>query len=135
MTEAATQRTSSRQRDPANNLAAHRLNVLELARELGNVTDACWRRGLDRTSFYEWRRRFRTHGFAGLNDLPPIHKSHPQTTPPETAERMKELALEHPVYGCNPLEAMLSLETRSGLNSGTETRDEGPLRPSVSSLG
>lgn len=112
MAEAATQGRSSRKRDAAEKLAAHRLSVLELARELGNVTEACRRRGLDRTSFYEWRRRFQTHGFAGLKDLPPIHKSHPQTTPPETVERIKELALEHPAYGCNRLEAMLSLEGR-----------------------
>ena len=72
MTEAATQARGGRKRDAAEKLAAHRLSVLELARELGNVTEACRRRGLDRTSFYEWRRRFQTHGFAGLKDLPPI---------------------------------------------------------------
>ena len=81
-------------------------------REFGNVTEACRRRGLDRTSFYEWRRHFQTHGFAGLKDLPPIHKSHPQTTPPTTVERIKQLALAHPAYGRTQLEAMLSLEGR-----------------------
>ena len=97
-------------RDAASKLAEHRLSVLELAKELGNVAEACRRRGLDRTSFYEWKRRFQTQGFEGLKDLPPIHKSHPQTTPAETLERIKELALEHPAYGCNRIEAMLSLE-------------------------
>ncbi|TYO89867.1 helix-turn-helix domain-containing protein, partial [Oceanicella actignis] len=86
-------------RDAATKVAEQRLSVLELARELGNVAEACRRRGMDRTSFYEWRRRFQTHGFEGLKDLPPIHKSHPQTTPPETVEKIKALALEHPAYG------------------------------------
>jgi hypothetical protein len=72
-----------------------------LAKELGNVAEACRQRGLDRTSFYEWKRRFQTQGFGGLKDLPPIHRSHPQTTPPETVERIKELALAHSAYGCN----------------------------------
>ena len=45
-----------------------------------------------------------------MKDLPPIHKNHPQTTPPETVERIKELALEVPAHRCNRLEAMLSLE-------------------------
>jgi transposase InsO family protein len=99
-------------RDAATKVAQHRLSVLELARELGNVAEACRQRGLDRTSFYEWKRRFQTQGFEGLKDLPPIHKSHPQTTPPEVVERIKALALEHPAYGCNRLEAMLSLEGR-----------------------
>ena len=86
------------------------MSVLELAKELGNVAEACRRRDLDRTSFYEWKRRFQTQGFEGLKDLPPIHKSHPQTTPAETVERIRELALEHPAYGCNRIEAILSLE-------------------------
>lgn len=97
-------------RDATTKLAEHRLSVLELAKELGNVAEACRRRGLDRTSFYEWKRRFQTQGFDGLKDLPPIHKSHPMTTPPETVERIGELALEHPAYGCNRIEAMLALE-------------------------
>ena len=65
---------------------------------------------LDRTSFYEWKRRFQTQGFEGLKDLPPIHKSHPQTTPPETVERIRALALAHSAYGGNRFEAMLALE-------------------------
>ena len=97
-------------RDADTKLAQSRLSVLELARELGNVAEACRQRGLDRTSFYEWKRRFQTQGFEGLKDLPPIHKSHPQTTPPETVERIKDLALAHPAYGCNRHEAMLALE-------------------------
>ncbi len=97
-------------RDAASKLAQQRLSVLELARELGNVAEACRQRDMDRTSFYEWKRRFQTQGFEGLKDLPPIHKNHPQTTPPEVVERIKTLALEHPTYGCNRHEAMLALE-------------------------
>ena len=48
----------SRPRDASTKVAEHRLSVLELARELGNVAEACRRRGMDRTSFYEWKRRF-----------------------------------------------------------------------------
>ncbi len=66
-------------------------------------------RGLDRTSFSEWKRRIQTQGFEGLKDLPPIHKSHPQTTSPETVEKIKVLALTPPAYGCNRQEAVLAL--------------------------
>jgi transposase InsO family protein len=86
------------------------MSVLDLARELGNVAEACRQRGMDRTSFYEWKRRFQTQGFNGLKDLPPIPKSHPQATAPEVVARIRALALEHPAYGCNRIEAMLSLE-------------------------
>lgn len=70
-----------RRRDSDTKLARHRLSVRELARELGNVAEACRQRGLYRTSFYEWKRRFQTQGFEGLKDLPPIHKSHLQIEP------------------------------------------------------
>ena len=82
-----------RPRDADTKLAQGRLSVLELAKELGNVAEACRQRGLDRTSFYEWKRRFQTQGFDGLKDLAPIHKSHPQTTPEPVVERIRALAL------------------------------------------
>lgn len=63
-------------------VARQRLSVLESAEALGNVSEACRRRGMTRTQFYEFKRRFQTHRLEGLKDPPPIHKSHPQTTPP-----------------------------------------------------
>jgi len=78
-----------------------------LAEALGNVSEACRRQGISRTQFYEYKRRFQAHGIEGLKDLPPIHKSHPMTTPPETVENILTLALEHPSYCCNRREALL----------------------------
>lgn len=88
----------------------HKLSVLELAQALGNVSEACKRRGVSRTQFYEWKRRFQTHGIEGLKDLPPIHKTHPFTTPKEVVEKIKELAIRHPSRGCKYLEHLLSSE-------------------------
>jgi transposase InsO family protein len=99
-------------KDAGEKLAHRRLTVLELAERLGNVAEACRRGGIDRTSFYDWKRRFQTHGLDGLRDLPPIAKSHPMTTPPEVVARLEELALAHPAYGCNRIEALLALEGR-----------------------
>jgi transposase InsO family protein len=96
-------------RDANEELAHRRLTVLELAERLGNVTEACRRGGIDRTSFYDWKRRFQTHGLDGLKDLPPIAKSHPMTTPPEVVAQIEALALAHPAYGCNRIEALLAL--------------------------
>ena len=83
-------------KDPALKLALKRLTVLQLAESLGNVSEACRRGGLDRTSFYEYKRRFQTHGIEGLKDLPPIHKTHPQTTPPEVVAEVLALSLANP---------------------------------------
>lgn len=91
-------------------LARQRLSVLELAERLGNVREACRQRGVSRTQFYEYKRRFQTHGIEGLKDLPPIHKTHPQTTPPQVVERILELSLANPTRGCNWLHDRLQLE-------------------------
>lgn len=91
-------------------VALHKLSVLELAQSLGNVSQACRQRGVSRTQFYEYKRRFQTHGLEGLKDLPPIHKSHPMTTPPEVVKRILEVSLEHPGWGCVKLSSMLKLE-------------------------
>ena len=96
--------------DAATKIAKQRLSVLELAEILGNVSEACRRRGMTRTQFYEYKRRFQTHGLEGLKDLPPIHKSHPQTTPPEVVKKILDLALKHPSWGCNRLEGLLKAE-------------------------
>ena len=77
-------------RTVATKLAQQRLSVLEL----GNVAEACRQRDMDRTSFYEWKRRFQTQGFDGLRDLPPIHKSHPQTTSPDTIPRQVHIPFD-----------------------------------------
>ncbi len=96
--------------DAQTKVAKQRLPVFELAETLGNVSEACRRRGMTRNSFYEYKRRFQTHGLEGLKDLPPVAKSHPHSTPEATIERVVEVALEHPSYGCNRLEAIVKAE-------------------------
>ena len=91
-------------------VARHKLSLLELAISLGNVSEACRQRGVSRTQFYEYKRRYQTHGLEGLKDLPPIPKSNPLTTPQEHVERLLALSLEHPTWGCNKLSDILALE-------------------------
>ena len=50
------------EKDATVKVARQRLSVLEMAETLGNISEACRRGGMDRTSFYEWKRRFQTHG-------------------------------------------------------------------------
>ena len=91
-------------------IARQRLSVLELAKALGNVAEACRQRDMNRSQFYEYKRRFQTHGLEGLKDLPPIPKSHPMTTPEEVVEKIIALSLAHPKWGCVRLSAMLKLD-------------------------
>jgi len=93
-------------------LATHRLSVLKLAEILGNISAACRQRGMPRSQFYEFKRRFQTHGLEGLQDLPPIHKTHPQTTPHEVVVQLLALSAEHPMWGCTRLSHQLKLQGR-----------------------
>ncbi len=87
-----------------------RLSVMQLAEVLGNISEACRRRGVSRSQFYEYKRRFQTHGLEGLKDLPPIHKTHPMTTPPEVVEKILALSAENPMWGCVRLSQQLKLQ-------------------------
>jgi transposase-like protein len=71
-----------------NKLAHRRLQMLEFAETLGNISEACRKMGISRSQFYEYKKRYQEQGLEGLKDLPPIHKSHPQTTPPEVVEQI-----------------------------------------------
>lgn len=95
-------------KDPAEKLALQRLRVLELASQLQNVAEACRRSGMAKNSFYEWKRRYQIHGLEGLKDLPPVHKSHPFTTPPHVRQAIIELSLAHPAWGSKRLSAELA---------------------------
>ena len=100
-------------KNPVEKIARKRLSVLQLAESLSNVTEACRRGGMDRTSFYAWKKRFAEHGLEGLKDLPPIHKTHPQTTPEKTVKRLLEVSFDHPGWGCIKLSDYLKLEGHS----------------------
>ncbi len=91
-------------------VAKQKLSVLELAAALGNVSEACRQRGVSRTQFYEYKRRFQTYGLEGLKDLPPIPKNFPNATSQEVVDRILALSLEYPTWGCNKLSSYLALE-------------------------
>ena len=99
--------------NPQDKIARQRLSMLQLAEALGNISVACRQRGMTRTQFYEYKRRFELQGMEGLKDLPPIHKGHPRTTLPEVVERILALSLAHPAWGCVRLSEHLKLDGTS----------------------
>ena len=76
--------------------------VLEYAKQSGNVRKTCrhfgiprslfyvWRRA-PRSLFYVWRRAFERDGEAGLVNRRPIARSHPKTTRPEIVDQVLHL--------------------------------------------
>ena len=97
-------------KDPAEKLALSRLRVLKLAEEVGNISKACRMGNMDRTSFYEWKRRYQIHGLEGLKDLPPVVKSHPMQTPDYVKDAVLEMSLAHPSWGCKRISAELAMQ-------------------------
>jgi transposase len=96
----------------------HRLSLLELAQALGNISEACRRQGISRTQFYEYKQRYQKLGLEGLKDPPVIHKQHPHKTPAAITERILELSLEHPGWGCIRLSDSLKSQ---GINISSPT--------------
>src|SRR5262245_47797812 len=94
--------------DEANNIARKRLSVLRLAERLGNAAEACRRTGVDRTSFYQWKRRFAREGLPGLANRVPVRKEHPFRTPVRVEPRIVELALSSPAHGCDRIARSLA---------------------------
>lgn len=84
-------------------IVQQRIALLDLARDLKNVSEACRRLGFSRTQFYVYKKRYEKFGLEGLKDRPPISHSHPNVTPPETKEEILALCLQHPSWGCDRL--------------------------------
>ena len=111
-------------------LVQRRLEILGLARELGNVRKACQRAGISRSRFYELKNAFDQQGAAGLKPQPRRKPRMPNQTPPEMVEPILNMTARYPTYsyirisaklragGCNaaPSTVRLVWEQR-GLNS------------------
>ncbi|EPG64906.1 DNA-binding helix-turn-helix protein [Leptospira wolffii serovar Khorat str. Khorat-H2] len=78
-----------------------KLNLLELANELENVSKACKIMGYSRQQFYEIRRNFQTYGAEGLLDrIPGANGPHPNRVSEEIENEVLEYSLHHPTHGC-----------------------------------
>ena len=86
--------------DPSEQQARKRLYLLELASKLGNVSEACRQSGVDRVSFYIWKKRFEERGLDGLKDLPHTSHSRPAAISLEIEKKILSVSLRHPEWGC-----------------------------------
>ena len=81
--------------------ARRKLNLLELAGELENVSKACKIMGYSRQQFYEIRRNFQTYGAEGLLDnLPGATGPHPNRLSEEIEKEIMDYCLVNPTEGC-----------------------------------
>lgn len=119
-------------------VARRKLSLLDLAKDLDNVSRACRVMGYSRQQFYEIRRNFQTYGADGLVDrIPGSRGPHPNRLPAEIETAILDHALEHPCHGATRVEQELRLrgiQVSSGgvrgvwIRNGLATKHERLLR-------
>lgn len=91
-------------------VALRKLSLLELARELGNVSKACRVMGYSRQQFYEIRRNYQTYGADGLLDRLPGARGPHSNRVPATEQAILAHALKRPTHGCLRVAQELGLQ-------------------------
>jgi transposase InsO family protein len=77
-----------------------KLSLLQIAKDLDNVSKACKMIGYSRQQFYEIRRNFQTFGSEGLLDrIPGAKGPHPNRVNPEVEKAVLDFSLEQPTKG------------------------------------
>ena len=94
----------------AQKAARRKLNLLELASDLGNVSEACRRIGYSREQFYEIRRNYQAFGSEGLLDKARGPRNpHPSRASEQQEQAVLDYCLEYPVHGALKVSQQLIL--------------------------
>jgi transposase InsO family protein len=85
---------------PGEIIAQRRRRLLELADELGNVSEACRLMGVSRTRYYEWKKISDHYGLDALTPKDRRAPQMPNATPTWVVNELLTLVVSEPTLGC-----------------------------------
>jgi len=94
----------------AQKAARRKLNLLELANDLCNLSEACKRIGYSREQFYEIRKNYQAFGAEGLLDkVRGLKNPHPNRASEEHEKAVLDYCIEYLVHGALKVSQQLIL--------------------------
>lgn len=101
-----------------NRLIDLKISILQLAQEMGNISAACKKAGIARSSFYEIKKAYEQFGRDGLEPEPKRRGRMPNQTPPDHEEAILEMTRKFPSYSYVRVAGQLQLEGKAiGVNA------------------
>lgn len=85
-----------------------KLEILNLVSKDWPVSTVCFMYGINRSTFYTWKKRHEANQKLGLNRKGNTGCNHPLKTKNDISQQVIDFSIAHPEYGCNRVAVELS---------------------------